>query len=285
MMTGFLALPSPRLPERRWTATGKLFAITGLLHALTVAVLLVALPARRNTPENEARRSPEVIRVIMPRIVFEPSGSPGSGGGGGGNRQSGPIRHAEGVGRDALTLRTRPAPEAAEQLTNRDEPLPQIVLDARPLASGNSVQTGLPVGGVSFGTSTGPGSGGGVGTGTGTGIGAGHGPGVGAGSGGGTGGGVYRPGGNVTAPRLISEVRPRYTSEALGQKIQGSVWLEIVVTRDGRVDRVDVVRSLDPGGLDDQAVTAVRRWQFEPGRLAGTPVDVMVTVVMDFSIR
>ena len=37
--------------------------------------------------------------------------------------------------------------------------------------------------------------------------------------------------------------------------------------------------------LDEQAITAVRQWRFEPGRLAGTPVDVMVTVVMDFSIQ
>jgi TonB family protein len=166
-----------------------------------------------------------------------------------------------------------------------DAVLPEMALDARPLASGNAVQIGLPVGGVSYGTSTGPGSGGGVGTGIGTGMGAGRGPGIGAGSGGGTGGGVYRSGGSVTAPRLLAQIRPSYTSEALGQKIQGSVWLELVVTRDGRVEQVRVVRSLDPGGLDAQAITAVRRWQFEPGRLAGTPVDVVVTVVMDFSIQ
>jgi len=29
----------------------------------------------------------------------------------------------------------------------------------------------------------------------------------------------------------------------------------------------------------------VRQWQFDPGRLAGRPVDVIVTVIVDFSIR
>jgi hypothetical protein len=48
-------------------------------------------------------------------------------------------------------------------------------------------------------------SGGGVGSGSGSGP----------GSGGGTGGGVYRAGGAVSAPRLIKEVKPGYTSEAL----------------------------------------------------------------------
>ena len=285
MIIGFLAQKSPRLPERRWMATGELFAITGLLHVLAVALLLVALPGARNVPANEARRAPEVMRVVLPRLVFQPGGPPGGGGGGGGNRQSGPIRHAEAIGHDAATLRTRKPAAITEHLTNVDEALPEIVLDARPLASGNAVQFGLRSAACRGAHRPNLRSGGGVGTGTGTGIGSGRGPGFGAGSLGGTGGGVYRPGGTVTAPRLLSHIRPSYTSEALGQKIQGSVWLELVVTRDGRVEQVRVVRSLDPGGLDAQAVTAVRRWQFEPGRLAGTPVDVMVTVVMDFSIQ
>jgi outer membrane biosynthesis protein TonB len=45
------------------------------------------------------------------------------------------------------------------------------------------------------------------------------------------------------------------------------------------------VRSLDPGGLDVQAIAAVQQWRFNPGRLGSTPVDVLVTVVMEFSIR
>jgi outer membrane biosynthesis protein TonB len=45
------------------------------------------------------------------------------------------------------------------------------------------------------------------------------------------------------------------------------------------------VHSLDPYGLDEQATLAVSQWRFEPGRLAGTPVDVLVTVEMDFWIH
>jgi hypothetical protein len=30
---------------------------------------------------------------------------------------------------------------------------------------------------------------------------------------------------------------------------------------------------------------AVAQWRFEPGRLAGQPVDVLVTIILDFSIR
>ena len=163
--------------------------------------------------------------------------------------------------------------------------VPALLLDARPLASGVVEQLGLPGGGTTVGTSTGPGSGGGVGDGIGTGIGSGRGPGIGPGSGGGASGGVYRPGGAVTPPRLVSQVRPTYTVDAVHQRIQGSVVLELVVASEGAPSEIRVTRSLDPAGLDKEAIKAVRQWRFTPGRLAETPVDVLVTVVLDFTIR
>jgi TonB family protein len=173
---------------------------------------------------------------------------------------------------------SRPAVEAV--------PLPpSIVLDAKPLASGLFEQVGLPMAAALSGTSTGPGSGGGVGTGVGTGIGSGRGPGLGPGSSGGTGGGVYRPGGVVSGPRLIKEVKPTYTAQALLNRIQGTVVLEAIVTRDGCASQIRVVRSLDRGGLDEAAIAAVAQWRFESGRLAGAPVDVIVTILVDFLIR
>ena len=102
----------------------------------------------------------------------------GGGGGGGGNQQSGPIRRAQGVGAETITLRVRKQPAPTAPVTTASPPavenvlpLPSIVLDAKPLASGLFDQIGLPTGVVMSGTSTGSGSGGGVGTGIGTGIG------------------------------------------------------------------------------------------------------------------
>lgn len=202
-----------------------------------------------------------------------------------GRTPTGPIRRAESPGRDAITLRIAKPIEPSPRIVDAEPRLPGLLLDARPLASGFVEQLGLPSGGVTFGTSTGPGTGGGVGSGTGPGIGDGRGPGLGDGAGGGTGGGVYRPGGSVTAPRLVSQVRPSYTASALDRRIQGSVMLELVVTEKGAPSLIRVVRSLDSGGLDDEAIKAVREWKFMPGRMSGTPVPVLVTVVLDFTIR
>jgi TonB family protein len=290
MITGYLATPSPRLPDRPWAAGTTAFSVAAWMHVGVVALLITVLPAIAHRAGDQApappAAAPDVMRVVLPRIVFVPSqsGGRGGGGGGGGNRQTGPIRHAEGKGHDAVTLRTTRPLATSDQTIIPEPDVPALVLDARSLASGNADQIGLPVGGVSFGTSTGPGSGGGVGTGTGTGIGPGRGPGFGPGEGGGVGGGVYRTGSGVTEPRLISEVKPRYTSDALRRKVTGSVWLDLVVTREGHIDQVRVARSLDPG-LDEAAIAAVHLWRFQPGRLGNTPVDVAVRVEMDFSIR
>jgi len=282
----FLGLPSPRLPARRTRIAGTTFAAAAMLHlAAATLIMLTVRPANRRIAQ-ETPPPPSAMRIVLPpHLLFRAEAVQGRGGGGGGNRQSGPIRHAEGVGRDAMTLRTTPRPTRIAESVTVDDRLPAIVLDATPMFSGTMDQLGLPVGGVSYGTSTGSGSGGGVGTGSGTGLGSGEGPGVGPGSGGGFGGGAYRPGGAVTPPRVLRQTKPHYTSDALERRIQGAVWLEIVVTRAGVVGSVQVTRSLDPHGLDEEAIKTIREWQFEPGRLAGIAVDVVATVVMAFSIR
>ena len=89
----------------------------------------------------------------------------------------------------------------------------------------------------------------------------------------------------MSAPRVISKTRPSYTSEALFRRVEGSVTLEAIVLADGTPSQIHVVKSLDRGGLDQEAVSAVAKWRFEPGRLNGEAVDVLVRVILDFSIR
>jgi len=286
-----LAPRTPRLPHRRLGGLGQLAASTVLHATFTVVAALIAMTAGHGMDVRRAERIADPQRADLLHIVFLAPELPrtGGGGGGGGNQRPEPIRRAQGVGADAITLRVRKDPPPSAPLTTitpavEVPPLPSIVLDAKPLASGVLDQVGLPTGGVMSGVSTGPGSGGGVGTGTGTGIGPGRGPGLGPGSGGGTGGGVYRAGGSVSAPRLIKEVKPKYTSEALLKRIQGTVALEVIVTDDGCTSQMRVVRSLD-SGLDEEAVAAVALWRFDPGRLGTDPVNVLVRIEIDFTIR
>ena len=96
--------------------------------------------------------------------------------------------------------------------------------------------------------------------------------------------GVFRPGGGVTAPKVTKEVRVSYTPDALRARVQGGVALEAVVRADGTVGEVRVTRSLDKRyGLDDEAVKALKQWQFTPGRKDSGAVPVVVEVEMTFT--
>lgn len=97
---------------------------------------------------------------------------------------------------------------------------------------------------------------------------------------------VFKAGDGITLPRVIKEVKPVYTPAAMQQKIQGSIWLQIVVTETGDVGEVVVSQSLDKEfGLDDQAVKAAREWKFEPGKKDGKPVPVQVTLKLTFTLK
>jgi bla regulator protein blaR1 len=90
----------------------------------------------------------------------------------------------------------------------------------------------------------------------------------------------------VTLPKVISEVKPRYTPEAMRARIEGTVMLSAVVQTDGNPADIEVTQSLDTEyGLDEQAVAALSQWRFEPGLKDGKPVPVRVTIEMRFWLK
>ena len=91
---------------------------------------------------------------------------------------------------------------------------------------------------------------------------------------------------NHTMPVLVKDVKPVYTKEAREARIQGLVGLDAVVLKDGTVGAVTITKSLDQKyGLDDQAVKALKQWQFKPGTQDGKPADVRVSIEMSFTLK
>ncbi len=98
--------------------------------------------------------------------------------------------------------------------------------------------------------------------------------------------GVFVPGPGIEAPRVLNQVKPYYTAEAMAARIQGGVWLSAVVLADGTVSDIRIIQSLDPKfGLDRSAVAALQQWRFAPGTSNGQAVPVMVTVNLMFTLR
>jgi periplasmic protein TonB len=236
---------------------------------------------------------PYSAQAILPdspnnQIVWLSQPGPGGGGGGGGNRMQEPPRKAEMPGKDKITVPVEKKPNLEQQVAkNEPPPVEQLNIPAKSLAAAQESLPGQIDGPPAPPTlSQGSGTGGGAGTGTGSGIGPGTGSGLGPGSGGGTGGGVYRPGNGVNLPRVIREVRPNYTSDAMRAKVQGIVVLECVVRPDGSVGDVQVIRSLDSTfGLDQEAIKAAKQWRFQPGTRMGEPVPVLISIELTFTLR
>jgi TonB family protein len=223
------------------------------------------------------------------QIIFLNQPGPGGGGGGGGNQSIEPPRLAQDVGRDKLTVPVTKPPEI-QPVTSPEDQLPkdEFNIPAKAMASAEQTLAGVLDGMKSSNspTSQGSGSGGGAGTGRGTGIGPGTGSGLGPGWGGGFGGGAYRPGSGIELPRLLREVKPQYTADAMRAKIQGTAVLDCVVTPEGTVGECQIAGSLDSSfGLDQEAVKAAKQWRFVPGKRMGQPVPVLVTIELTFTLR
>ena len=87
----------------------------------------------------------------------------------------------------------------------------------------------------------------------------------------------------LQAPRKIKDVAPRYPAIAQASRVEGVVILEAVISEDGSVQDVRVLRSKTL--LDDAAVEAVRQWRFTPTLLGGQPVPVVMTVTVSFNLK
>ena len=234
-----------------------------------------------------------VFELIEPNrenygIVWLPEEGPGGGGGGGGNQSLELPRQVElqGVDETQLSVPVEPEPDFVEpEVEPETLETDRLNIPAVSMAAALQTSPGVMESLARSTLSQGAGTGGGGGTGQGTGVGPGDGPGLGPGQGGGVGGGVYRPGSGIVNPRVLEEVKPNYTTEAMRAQIQGEVWLEVVVLPDGTVGDVTITKSLDAVfGLDAEAVRVARQWRFVPGTRFGEPVAVLVEIALDFAL-
>lgn len=87
---------------------------------------------------------------------------------------------------------------------------------------------------------------------------------------------------DTSVARLLSAPPPDYPRSALRAGLSGQVVLRIEVRANGRPGEVSVVESSRHRALDRAAVSAVRRWRFEPATRDGAPVASTVQQVISF---
>ena len=96
--------------------------------------------------------------------------------------------------------------------------------------------------------------------------------------------GVYRSGGNVTAPVVLHRTNPEYTEQARTAKYQGTVLLSVEIDPSGTPTNIKVQRGLGLG-RNEKAIEAVKQWKFKPGQRDGTDVSVRTTVEVIFRLQ
>jgi TonB family protein len=87
----------------------------------------------------------------------------------------------------------------------------------------------------------------------------------------------------VTPPVLKKQEQAAYPKEALDAKLEGTVGLELTVDEDGRVEDARVTRSASHG-FDEAALTAARKFTFEPARKNGRALRSAVQFNYEFHL-
>jgi TonB family protein len=87
----------------------------------------------------------------------------------------------------------------------------------------------------------------------------------------------------TTKAQIISKPEPLYTEQARRGGISGTVRLRMVLSFDGKVRHILVLRGLE-GGLTEMAVEAARKIKFTPATRDGRPVSQVVTIEYNFHI-
>jgi periplasmic protein TonB len=89
-------------------------------------------------------------------------------------------------------------------------------------------------------------------------------------------------GGDVQQAKLIQQVKPLYPQLARSARVQDTVVLEAIISRDGNVERLRVLSGhpwLIPAALE-----AVQQWRYRPTLLNGEPVEVLTQVTVNFTL-
>ena len=91
---------------------------------------------------------------------------------------------------------------------------------------------------------------------------------------------------DVSKPVLIKKIEADYPPVARQKKVEGTVILGLLVDENGQVSDVQILRPAGgSSGLNESAVSAVRKWTFRPAVKAGKRVKVRVTYPVVFKLK
>jgi TonB family protein len=88
----------------------------------------------------------------------------------------------------------------------------------------------------------------------------------------------------LSGPVPMRKVDPKYPPELRTAHVEGEVVLYAIIRKNGSVDSIQLVRSIDPH-LDVNAMDALAQWKFTPAEKRGEPIDLEAVVFIPFRSR
>jgi TonB family protein len=85
-------------------------------------------------------------------------------------------------------------------------------------------------------------------------------------------------------PVITSKPEPGFPEEARRNNVAGLVRLRAVLSKDGKVTNISVVKGL-PDGLTEKAIAAARKIKFRPAQKEGRAVSMYVTLEYNFVLK
>ncbi len=95
--------------------------------------------------------------------------------------------------------------------------------------------------------------------------------------------GPLRVGGEIAPPKKIHDVSPIYPADARAAGVGGIVIIDAIIGTDGTVRDAQILRG-NPL-LNQAALDAVLQWMFTPTLLNGAPIEVQMTVTINFQAQ
>lgn len=95
----------------------------------------------------------------------------------------------------------------------------------------------------------------------------------------------FLPGDLDRQPRVRVQIPPVYPLHAKRRGIQGRVRVGFLVTDRGEVADIRILKAEPPGIFEASVRRCVSSWRFEPGRVAGKPVNTQVETTIRYELK
>lgn len=87
-----------------------------------------------------------------------------------------------------------------------------------------------------------------------------------------------------TPPEPLTRISPTYPPEAREAGIEGTVILQLLISKEGKTAKTNIIQGVDGSGLNDAAVTAIKDMSWKPALFNDEPVSVWITLPLHFKL-